>query len=58
MVDIEQVSEDRVRLDYYRKVEAFMAATIKPHLLAMQDSEEGLPDHLQKVWHLQLPISM
>lgn len=44
-----QVSGDKERLDYYRKLEGFIAATIKPHLLAMQASEGGLPDHLQKV---------
>lgn len=41
-----QVSGDKERLDYYRKLEGFIAATIKPHL---QASEGGLPDHLQKV---------
>lgn len=43
------MSEDAERLAYYRKVEGFLAATIRPHLVAMQASEEGLPDHLQKV---------
>lgn len=44
-----QVCGDKERLGYYRKLEGFIAATIKPHLLAMQASEGGLPDHLQKV---------
>ncbi|EIE19938.1 hypothetical protein COCSUDRAFT_44339 [Coccomyxa subellipsoidea C-169] len=47
-----QVSEDTERLAYYRKLEGFLAATIRPHLVAMQASEEGLPDHLQKVLKL------
>ncbi|EIE19942.1 hypothetical protein COCSUDRAFT_58179 [Coccomyxa subellipsoidea C-169] len=46
------VSEDTERLAYYRKLEGFLAATIRPHLVAMQASEEGLPDHLQKVLKL------
>ncbi|KAK9916399.1 hypothetical protein WJX75_002178 [Coccomyxa subellipsoidea] len=47
-----QVSEDTERLAYYRKLEGFLAATVRPHLVAMQTSEEGLPDHLQKVLEL------
>lgn len=43
-----QVSEDTERLAYYRKLEGFLAATVRPHLVAMQASEDGLPDHLQK----------
>ena len=44
-----QVNDDMERLQYHRHLEAYMVAKIRPHLLALQDSEAGLPSHLQKV---------